>query len=348
MSGPHREPRLVIVGNPGVIHVGSHFDQAACSAGLKVTLCDVRAAFAGPRWLASMVWRLGGHRPLRLRQFSEEVVSVCRATRPTWLLSTGLAPLDARALAAIGRLGIQRYNFLTDDPWNPAHRAPWFFTALPLYDRVFSPRLANMDDLRQLGCHEVSYLPFAYAPAVHFPEAPPKSVAPRYATDVVFLGGADGDRIPVMSAVARAGFHVALWGGYWARHPETRAHARGHADPRTVRHAIAGAKVGLCLVRRANRDGHAMRSYELPAMGGCMLVERTDEHRSMFGDDGQAVVYFDGVESMIDRLHWLIGHDHERRRLATTAHRLIVDGQNTYRDRLAAILGNSARTTHVA
>ena len=348
MSEPRSEPRLMIVGNPGAIHVGSHFDAAARAAGLDVTFCDETAAFAGPHWLARLAWRLGGRRPLRLRQFSDEVLAVCRATRPIWLLTTGLAPLDARTLATIGRLGIQTYNYLTDDPWNPAHRAPWFLAGLPLYDHVFSPRLANMDDLRRLGCQQVSHLPFAYAPAVHFPEAPSKAEALRFATDVVFLGGADRDRIPVMSELARAGFRIALWGGYWERHVETRAHARGHADPRTVRHAIAGAKVGLCLVRRANRDGHAMRSYEVPAMGGCMLVERTEEHHSMFGDDGHAVVYFDSVECMIDRLRWLLRHDGERQRLAMAAHRLIVDGQNTYRDRLAAMLGTGGLTTRAA
>ena len=41
-------------------------------------------------------------------------------------------------LGAIGRLGIERINFLTDDPWNPAHHAPWFMKALPEYDEVFT------------------------------------------------------------------------------------------------------------------------------------------------------------------------------------------------------------------
>ena len=44
-----------------------------------------------------------------------------------------------------------------------------------------------------------------------------------------------------MAELLRAGFRVALYGGYWNRYPETRCVARGLADPLTVRKAIAGA-----------------------------------------------------------------------------------------------------------
>jgi hypothetical protein len=332
---------LLLVGNPGPVHVGAHLYAAARELGLAVTFCDAEAAFGGPAWLGKVTWRLAGHRPPRLRQFSQQVVAACRAARPDWVLTTGLAPVEAQALRAIGELGVRRLNYLTDDPWNPAHRAPWFLQALPLYDQVFSPRLANMDDLRRLGCREVSYVPFAYAPAIHFPESSPPDDAARFAADVVFVGGADRDRVPVMAAVAGTGLRLDLWGGYWQRHAETRPYARGHADPRTVRHAIAGGKVALCLVRRANRDGHAMRSYEVPAMGACMLLEDTPEHRAIFGEDGAAVVYFDSTDGLLDRVRWLLAHEPERRRLAEAAHRLIVDGHNTYADRLTAMLGAS-------
>jgi spore maturation protein CgeB len=330
---------LVLVGNPGQVHVGAHLHAAARQLGLPVTFCDVEAAFGGPAWLGKLTWHLAGHRPPRLRQFSQHVEAACRTTRPEWVLTTGLAPLEAGALRAIGDLGVRRLNFLTDDPFNPVHRAPWFLKALPLYDQVFSPRLANLDDLRRLGCRQVSYVPFAYAPAIHFPESPPPDDIERFAADVVFVGGADRDRVPVMATVAQAGVRLDLWGGYWQRHAETRAYARGHADPRTVRHAVAGAKVALCLVRRANRDGHAMRSYEVPAMGACMLLEDTPEHRAIFGEDGHAVVYFDSTDTLLERLRWLLAHDSERRRLAEAAHHVIVGGQNTYADRLTTMLG---------
>ncbi len=332
--------RLLLVANPEEIHVGAHFLEGAASLGLEARIEDVRQAFAGPRWLNRVNWWLRGRRPTRLRAFSREVVAACKDRQPRWLLTTGIAPLDRPALEEIGRLGIKRLNYLSDDPWNPAHRASWFLDALLAYDHVFSTRRANLKDLRQLGCAGVSFLPFAYAPRLHFPEAVSTNGHPaRPAPDLFFAGGADPDRIPYLAACIQAGFRVQLHGGYWDRFPQTRDHAHGHIGPQELRAALRQARVALCLVRRANRDGHVMRTFEVPAIGACMLTEDTPEHREIFGPDGENVVYFQTIPLMLDRLRWLLDHDEERQRLADAAHRLIaVEGKNTYRDRLTTML----------
>jgi hypothetical protein len=258
---------------------------------------------------------------------------------PQVLITTGINPLAAWALSKISEMGIRRLNFLTDDPWNPAHRADWFFQALPLYDHIFSPRRSNLPDLQQLGCRQVSWLPFAYAPELHYPEKTlSENDAPPYAADVIFAGGADADRVSYFAKLLEAGFDVALYGGYWDRFSSTRAAWRGHADPPTLRKVIGAAKVALCLVRRDNRDGHAMRTFEVPAIGACMLVEDTAEHREIFGADEQAVVFFSTARQMVEKMHWLLNNQAERQRFAQRAHNIIVQGKNTYADRLRQML----------
>jgi spore maturation protein CgeB len=84
-----------------------------------------------------------------------------------------------------------------------------------------------------------------------------------------------------------------------------------------------------------------MRSFEIPAIGACMLTEDTEEHRAIFGADEENVVYFRSKEEMVDRLRWLLEHDAERVRLAGAAHRLIAGGKNTYRDRLETMLNRA-------
>jgi spore maturation protein CgeB len=81
-----------------------------------------------------------------------------------------------------------------------------------------------------------------------------------------------------------------------------------------------------------------MRTFEVPAIGACMLIEDTEEHRAIFGEDGKAVIYFRDVNDMIEKLRWLLAHDDERQRLAQTAHHLITQGKHTYRDRLMTML----------
>ena len=334
--------RLLIVGNPNEIHVGAHLLRAAQSLRLPVQMCDVNNAYAASWVVEKYNWWICGHRPASLTQFSIQVIEHCEQFKPQWLLATGICPLAHWALAKIGQLGVRRINYLTDDPWNAAHRAPWFMKSLPLYDQVFSPRKANLVDLQRLGCRKVSFLPFAYAPELHYPEpAINENEKGRFAADIVFVGGADADRIDYLRALVHTGLAVALYGGYWDRYSENRAVWRGHADPPTLRKAITGTKVALCLVRRANRDGHVMRTFEVPAMGTCMLTEDTQEHREIFGEDGQAVVYFRTTSEMVEKLRWLLDHDDERKRLAAAAHALITTGCNTYQDRLLQMIESS-------
>lgn len=331
--------RLLIVGNADPVHLGAHLLQAARSLGLSATLADTRAAFEAPAWRRRFNWWLRGHRPSALGPFSEHVVEMVRDERIDCVLATGLAPLDVEALRALGRHGVRRLNFLTDDPWNVEHRAPWFSRALREYDHVFTPRRANVGDLMAVGGPSVSYLPFAYAPDIHYPELPATADdRRRFGADLVFAGGAAPDRIRAVTPFIDAGIDVALYGGYWDQHKETRAHARGFLSGDELRKAIGGAAVSLCLVRRANRDGHAMRTYEVAAMGGCMLVEDTSDHRELFGDDDEAVAYFATPAQAVERLRALLADAPRRAALSLRVRERIARGDHTYAARLRHML----------
>jgi len=330
---------LLIVGNPAIFHIGAHFRRAAEELSIPVELCDTRRAFDAPWPAIQWNWRVLGHRPPRLNSFSRLVLDKCQTLRPRWLLATGLAPLTANALRRLREMDVICLNYLTDDPWNPAHHARWFLDALPQYDQVFSPRRANLDDLRQLGCRQVDYLPFAYASHMHYPESAAPEESSRYECDVLFYGGADSDRMPYIVALLEAGLDVHLYGGYWDRHARTRPYFKGHADPATLRKAVHGARITLCLVRQANRDGHVMRTFEAPAMGACMLTEDTPEHRELLGPDGATTIYFSGVTSLVENAHRLLARPEERRRLVDAAKTWATQGSNTYADRLSTMLG---------
>src|SRR5262249_37733722 len=145
---------------------------------------------------------------------------------------------------------------------------------LPAYSIVFTPRRANLSEFRRAGVREVHYLPFAYDPEEHRREG--KAVASKAnPSDLLFVGGCDSDRLALILPLIRAGFKLCLFGQYWDRNAETRPFAYGVAGQESIRAASTGAKIVLCLVRRANRDEHVMRSYEAAAIGGCILAEDT-------------------------------------------------------------------------
>jgi hypothetical protein len=330
--------KLIIVGISGITHLGSTFLTSAKALNLDCELLNVGSAYQAPKLIKTFNWYLGGKYPTKLKKFSQEIVNQCLTYQPQWLLTTGLSAIDSSALKEIGELGVKKLNFLTDDPWNRSHYAPWFLKALPYYDVVFSPRRANMPDLFKVGCPRVEYLPFGYDETLFYPENPSIADHELDTVDVLFAGGADKDRVPYMDALIKSDIQLALYGSYWEKYPETKSHTLGQADVPTLRSAIARAKICLCLVRRANRDDNCMRTFEVPAVGGCMLTEDTQEHRDIFGNEGENVLYFNSVSEMLDKTQWLLEHEEERQRLANNAYKLITQGHHTYGDRLKTML----------
>jgi spore maturation protein CgeB len=331
---------LAIVGAFDGTHVGASLERAAERQRMTVTRFDTADAMRANRLLRAALWRIGGHRPARLDAFSDEVVAGCAEARPALLIATGAAPLTRSALRRLRGIGVACFNYSTDDPWNKAMRASWYLRALPEYAAVFTTRSANLNCFRNIGVADVRYLPFGYDDEL-FPAPPERRAVPSY--DVLFVGGADDDRISFITRFLQSRLSVALVGGYWQRCPATRPYALGRQPPEAVAHLTAASRINLCLVRRANRDGHVMRSFEIAALGGVMLAEDTAEHRQIFGPDGQAVVYFRTPEDAVIRARALLSDDAERARLSAAARQCIVAGGHTYRDRLNAMLTVASR-----
>jgi hypothetical protein len=255
--------KLTIVGFAQPGHTGSYLTAAARRLGLDWNIVDAARSNASSRLVRVVNWYLCDKRPARLRRFGAEVIATCAATKPDIVLTTGHAPLARDHIKRLRELGIKVINYSTDDPWNPAQRADWFLSALSAYDAVFTPRTANLDDFRHIGVRSVHYLPFAYDPDVHRPW--PENAPAGPPCEVLFVGGCDSDRLPLITSLIDSGINVALFGGYWNRFAKTSHCWRGIVDQDTIRAASAATKICLCLVRRANRDGNTMRSFEAPS-----------------------------------------------------------------------------------
>lgn len=327
--------RLVLVGFLGGTHLGGSFARAAKNLGIHSVCIDASRAFAGPRVLRALSWRFAGRRPPRLHQFTEEVVRSCSRESADALIALGTGFLTRSALQRLRSANIVCLAFSADDPWNRSLQAHWQFSAIPGYDIVFTPRRANVQDFRALGCAAVHYLPFGYDE--EFCGSAEQDRASE-AHDVLFVGGADSDRVTFMTGFLKSGLRTALVGGYWDRYAVTRPHALGFRNPQQLRAMTASAKINLCLVRRANRDGHVMRSFEIAAAGGCMLTEDTDEHREIFGPDGESVVYFRTAQEAAERASWLLSRPAERTRLAQSVRARVGVPANSYRARLMTMV----------
>ena len=163
----------------------------------------------------------------------------------------------------------------------------------------------------------------------------------RFGSDVVFAGGADADRFPMLREVADLGIRLHLYGGFWERDPVLAPLARGFAYGADYRHAIGGAAIALSLVRHANRDRHAMRTFEIAACGGFVLADRTEEHLEFLEEDREAV-FFEGADELLDKVRFYLPREDQRRAIAAAGHRRITTGGHTWADRVNELMALAA------
>jgi hypothetical protein len=323
-------------------HVGAFFRNALQALGQPHVALDWSVyEHTVPLIIRRVKFRFVGGLPLGYRQFNRDILAAARDLGPEIVLITGSTPVIASTLQELkGRNGAVVVNYATDDPFNGLARAGWGATNIPLYDLYACTKRAIMDDVRAAGCRHVAFVPFGYEPSLHFlDEFGSAEESEGFSSDVVFVGGADRDRHPYFEALVRGipDLRLHLYGLYWDRNRTLARYARGLALGRDFRLALGGTKIAPCLVRRANRDGHVMRSFEVPACGAFMLAERTAEHQEFFRE-GEEAAYFGSPAELVDKVGYYLKHDEERQRMAEAAYRKVTGGKHTYFDRLLQIL----------
>ncbi len=328
---------VVFVGTVGNTHVCGSFVRAAAQIGITCVEIDTAMAYRGNAVLRRLIWHFGGRRPLHLHAFSNHVRDVVGKHSPRLLLTFGQAPVTGQTILDLRSEGVVSANFSTDDPFNSSVCGRWHRDDLRCYDHVFTPRRANMHDLEQLGGAKVHYLPFGFDADLFYRNQVPEEVG-HADPKILFVGGADPDRAAFFEQFMKSGLNPTFVGGYWDRYAHTRKLTIGLQDADTIRRLTETASINICLVRRANRDGHVMRSFEIPAVGGAMVVEDTVEHRAFFGEDGMYVTYFASPEEAANQCQRLLADPVETRRMANALHQHISAAGHTYRDRLQDIV----------
>jgi spore maturation protein CgeB len=318
-------------------HVGYHFECAARILKIPYSTFEFSQAKSNLSTLNKLAWHFRDRTYWDQKSFQKKIIETAKIARPSHLLVLGTSGVYKETLIALQKLSITTINFLTDDPWNTAHSSTWFHESLPHYDLLLTPRKANISQLNDFSKTRVDYLPFAYNPEVHFEEMDISETEQKeLESDIMFFGGADSDRIPFIHKLIRHGFKINLFGGYWERDNLTRPFSRGIVPLKTLRKAIKVSKICLNLVRRANRDGHVMRTFEIPAMGGCLLTEKTEEHLAIFGD--RSVKMFVTEKDLLQEVETLLSSPELRKQTTLEGRKKILSSKNTYADRLQSIL----------
>jgi spore maturation protein CgeB len=164
------------------------------------------------------------------------------------------------------------------------------------------------------------------------------------ATDVGFIGSFERDRAEAMAFLAQSDIPVRVWGNGWEANPlvkdnlviERRALINA-ADNALYSKGICATKINLAFLRKANRDLHTDRSIEIPACGGFLLAEYSDEHVRLF-EEGREAVFFRSRDDLLDKVRYFLEHEDERRAIASAGLKRCLSSGYSHRDRVGFML----------
>lgn len=213
---------------------------------------------------------------------------------------------------------LTHYN--ADDHFNLYSTSRNMLNSLPVYDIVFTWSHALFESLYAAGARKVELLPFGYDELLHIYESSTDDID-QFGHDVVFVGEWDKERENMLSALAD--LDLGIWGPRWeraSRNSPTYKCIIGtqEVDAKTTSKIYRASKICLNLLRPQNMRSHNMRSFEIPALGGFMLTNRTEAHLSIF-EEGKEIACFVGDSELKDQVVKYLNLDSERREMVKRA-----------------------------
>jgi spore maturation protein CgeB len=191
-------------------------------------------------------------------------------------------------------------------------------------------------------------LPY-FIPSLHHPVQLTAGEREKYGCEVVFVGHYEADgRERYLRALVEAGVHVKLFGPkYWNRRVlGSLADYFGEVRPALgtdYAKALGGASMCLNFFSRLNRDTINRRCFEVPACGGLLLSERSEDLQAIWRD-GEEAVYFSNPEELVERVLWLREHKDEAHQIAQAGRKRILNDEHSVDGRMKTVVEILART----
>jgi len=210
-------------------------------------------------------------------------------------------------------------HYSHDDQFNPANQSRLYLAGIPLYDLHITTKSYNVEELRQAGATKVVFQDNGFDPSVFYPREVSSIDRQRLGSRVGFIGEWEKERAESIFYLAQHGVFVRVWGPGWKghrelNHPNIKIEGKGlWGEDYPL--AISATDINLCFLRKINRDLQTTRSLEIPACGGFMLAERTDEHRRLFEEDKEAI-FFSFNDELLEKVIYYTNHEEERQEIA--------------------------------
>jgi spore maturation protein CgeB len=283
--------------------------------GLDVSVLDVTPMYENPlRLMNALSLRFNLTPPVirmnarLLKHAKANPADVAWIEKGNWIF-----PSTLRRLRRYAR-NIVHYN--TDDIFG---KQSWFWLhrlGIPEYDVYLTTNRFNILEIRERYPVHAFRAGMGYEQGFHRPSRNGRA-DPQ--CDVVFAGHWEPHTEGYVNALAAAGIDVRVWGPHWNKARNRAWHKATFLDRERYIQTMASAKIALCSLSRRNRNESTGRSFEIPAIGVCLLAPRTAEHEYLYRDGMEAVLFDDEID-LVKKARSLLDDFDLRERIAHAGH----------------------------
>jgi spore maturation protein CgeB len=279
--------------------------------------------------------------PFIVRKVNERLLTLTRDIKPDLVFVHKGKCIKPETLEQIkSDTGAVIMNFNPDDPFNKNRGASsnLIRDSIGSYDAYFIWSKSLIPKLRQAGAKAASYLPFAADEALHCPVGPDATGNQNNYRTVTFVGNWDEAREQWLSKLRGIDLHI--WGtDYWSKRCRT-SYLQSCWQGRAVfgsemSKIIRSSGINLNILRRQNKGSHNMRTFEIPACGGFMLHERSEEVRDFF-EEGKEIACFSSSAELAEKVDYYLSRDELRNDMARNSHSKV--REHTYTGRAQRVL----------
>ncbi|WP_340025129.1 glycosyltransferase [Paenibacillus sp. FSL K6-1096] len=264
------------------------------------------------------------------------------------LLMAGLK-VQEPVLECIRQSGIKSAVWMTEDPYY----MDWTVPAAAYVDYIFTIDEAALEQYKALGHPRVYHLPLGTDPALFCPSP----VSAEFESELCLVGVPYSNRIEMIDfLLAATDYRIQLVGRGWSRYVQQwNLSASGRVGlvnawvkPETAAGYYNGAKIVLNIHRLAderynrNRMGVAAKSINNRTFdaAACAAFQLTDDKPGLSGQfaAGQEIIPYLDKYDFLQKLHYYMAHDQERRHIADAARRRVL-AAHTFEHRIQQLLG---------
>jgi spore maturation protein CgeB len=360
--------RVLFIGYMGRGQTSGMRARALARLGYHVATVEAGGLWSGVSYLTRQLEQLSAS-GARIDRLNAAVLEAAARHKPEIVWAEKQEYLRADTIRRLRSMGafVMHYN---PDPY---YSLSWKRTRLAdecvgVYNALIVTKRYELDAYAKHATGRIVYSPLGYDLIGH---APPPSPADNPREKVVFVGGWEPRRERLLAAALVHTPDAAVWGYGWniaqrsrldplralrlgrltpgrslyfgAPHaelaPALRSGEGGNGEIYEERYAavVAGSRIALGFLRELNPDQHTTRTFEIPAIGGFMLADRTDDHREFF-EEGKEAEYFSTDDEYRDKVGFYLANESARARIAAAGHRRCITSGYSYDDRIRAVM----------